>query len=74
MSFVRWVTSEPLEVVEAKEALREAIPELDHYFKKEQIKIIYYKDWYLLGASLMPTVCSKVGWKRSFDKSCTLDT
>ena len=44
-----WVTSPPLEVAEAKEALRKAVPDLDRYLQKGQIEIVSYKDWYLLG-------------------------
>ena len=47
--FCMWITSQPLEVAEAKEALRKAVPDLDAYVAKGQIEIISYKDWYLLG-------------------------
>ncbi len=44
--FCMWVTSQPLEVTGAKEALREYIPDLDVYLEKGQIKIIPYTEWY----------------------------
>ena len=46
--FCMWVTSLPLEVEDAKRALREAVPDLDKYLEKGQIEILSYSDWYLL--------------------------
>jgi hypothetical protein len=43
--FCMWVTSHPLEVEEAKKALRKAVPNLDEYVEKGQIEIISYIDW-----------------------------
>ena len=45
--FCMWVTSQPLDVEEAKEALREAVPDLDVYLEKGQIEIIPYTHWYV---------------------------
>lgn len=45
--FCMWVTSEPLEVEEAKEALKKGIPEIDVYLEKGQIEIIPYTYWYV---------------------------
>ena len=45
--FCMWVTSQPLEVDEAKEALRRAVPDLDIYLEKGQIEIIPYTHWYV---------------------------
>lgn len=42
-----WVTSQPLEVEEAKEALRRTVSDIDIYLERGQIEIIPYKDWYL---------------------------
>lgn len=47
--FCMWVTSPPLEVAEAKEALRKAVPDLQRYLQNGQIEIVSYTDWYLLG-------------------------
>jgi PAS domain S-box-containing protein len=44
-----WITSPPLEVEEAREALQKAVPDLDEYFKKGQIEITSYNNGYLLG-------------------------
>ncbi len=46
--FCMWITSPPLEVEEAREALQKAVPDLDEYFKKGQIEITSYNNWYLL--------------------------
>lgn len=44
-----WVTSEPLEVDEAKRALEKAVTNLQDYFGNGQIEIIPHTDWYLKG-------------------------
>ena len=49
--FCMWVTSPPLEVDEAKDALRDAVPDLDQYIRNGQIEILSYTDWYLLGGT-----------------------
>jgi hypothetical protein len=49
--FCMWVTSPPLEVKEAKVALRKVVPDLDLYLQKGQIEILSYKNWYLLGGT-----------------------
>ncbi|MCX9011250.1 MAG: MEDS domain-containing protein [Candidatus Methanoperedens sp.] len=45
--FCIWITSEPLNEEEAREAMREAMPDFDEYARKEQIEIIPYTEWYL---------------------------
>jgi PAS domain S-box-containing protein len=45
--FCMWVTSEPLMVVEAQEAIRRAVKGFDKYLRKGQIEIIPYNEWYL---------------------------
>ena len=45
--FCMWVTSEPLSADEAENAMRNALPEVDRYFKNGQIEIIPYSDWYV---------------------------
>ena len=49
--FCMWVTSPPLEVKEAKAALRKAVPDLEKYIRKGQITILSYADWYLLSGT-----------------------
>ncbi len=45
--FCLWVTSQPLEVEDAKEALRRAVSDLDSYLNIGQIEIISYTDWFV---------------------------
>ncbi len=45
--FCLWVTSQPLEVEDAKEALRKSVPDVDVYLEKGQIEIISYTDWFI---------------------------
>ncbi len=42
-----WITSQPLEVEEAKEALRKAVPDIDVYLEKGQMEIIPYTQGYM---------------------------
>jgi PAS domain S-box-containing protein len=49
--FCMWVTSEPLVVAEAEEAMRKAVNDFDEYLRQGQIEIIPYKEWYLLGGT-----------------------
>jgi len=42
-----WVTSQPLEVEEAKEAMKRAVPDIDVYLEKGQIEIIPYTHGYM---------------------------
>jgi PAS domain S-box-containing protein len=49
--FCMWVTSEPLMVAEAQEAMREATKDFDEYLRQGQIEIIPYHEWYLLGGT-----------------------
>ena len=45
--FCMWFISQPLNVEEAKEALRKVIPDVDVYLEKGQIEIIPYNQWYV---------------------------
>jgi len=47
--FCMWVTSEPLGVEEAIEAMRGAVPGFDSHLKKGQIEILPHDEWYLDG-------------------------
>jgi PAS domain S-box-containing protein len=49
--FCMWVTSEPLMVAEAKEAVRGAVSGFEEYLRQGQIEIIPYNEWYLLGGT-----------------------
>ena len=44
--FCMWVTSQPLTVKEAEDALKNAVPYADTYLNKGQIEIVSYTDWY----------------------------
>jgi len=44
--FCMWITSPPLQVEEAKAALRAAVPDLDDYIARGQIEILDYREWY----------------------------
>ena len=46
--FCMWITSQPLDAEEAKEALRKAVPDFDYYLDKGQIEIIPYNYWYVI--------------------------
>ncbi|AKB35071.1 sensory transduction histidine kinase [Methanosarcina siciliae C2J] len=41
-----WITSKPLEVEEAKEAMKRAVPDIAVYLEKGRIEIIPYTYWY----------------------------
>ncbi len=45
--FCMWITAEPLNAEEAKEAMRGAMPGFDRYLKSGQIEILPYTEWYL---------------------------
>jgi PAS domain-containing protein len=47
MNFCLWVTSQPMEVEDAKDALRKAIPDFETYLENGQIEFIPYMHWYL---------------------------
>ncbi len=49
--FCIWITSEPLLVAEAQEAMRGAVDDFDEYLSQGQIEIIPYNEWYLLGGT-----------------------
>ena len=46
--FCLWITSQPLKVEDAKEALRRAVPDLDSYLDKGQMEILPYTDWFTI--------------------------
>jgi PAS domain S-box-containing protein len=49
--FCMWVTSKPLMVAEAEEAMKKAVNYFDEYLHRGQIEIIPYNEWYLLGGT-----------------------
>jgi PAS domain S-box-containing protein len=44
-----WITSQPLDVEEAKEAIKRAVPDIDTYLEKGQMEIIPYTQGYIKG-------------------------
>ncbi|MBS4097398.1 MAG: PAS domain S-box protein [Sulfuricella sp.] len=44
--FCMWVTSEPLQVAQAREALGMRVPDLDERIARGQIEILDYRQWY----------------------------
>jgi PAS domain S-box-containing protein len=52
--FCLWVTAQPLEVEDAKEALRRTIPDLNIFLEKGQLEIVSYNDWFLTGGAFDP--------------------
>ena len=44
--FCIWVTAEPLNSEEAKEAMKKSTPSFAEYLKRGQMEIISYEDWY----------------------------
>ncbi len=44
-----WITSQPLEVEEAKEAMKRVVLDIDVYLEKEQMEIIPYTQGYIKG-------------------------
>ncbi|MDQ1329352.1 MAG: hypothetical protein QG641_2641, partial [Candidatus Poribacteria bacterium] len=44
--FCMWITSEPLDAEDAKQALKKAVKDLNSYIKKGQIEILDYTQWY----------------------------
>ena len=42
-----WITSQPLEVEEVKEAMERAVPDIDVYLEKGQMEIIPYTHGYI---------------------------
>ena len=45
--FCMWVTADPLNVADARRAIRRAMPDFQEYIKKGQIEIIPYSEWYI---------------------------
>jgi PAS domain S-box-containing protein len=45
--YCMWVTSEPLGIEEAKEAMRKAVPDFDRCLERGQIEMLPYAEWYL---------------------------
>jgi PAS domain S-box-containing protein len=66
--FCLWVTSDPITVEDAYEALRNEVPDFDIYEKKEQITILSHADWYLQDNIFVPDIVIN-GWYQRLIKS-----
>ena len=66
--FCMWITAEPLNEEDAKEAMEKAMPGFSKYLKRGQIEIISYKDWYVKGGAFD---CDRVlqGWTSKLEKA-----
>ena len=64
--FCMWVTSPPLDVGEAWDALAEAVPDLESYRRRGRIEIIPHTDWYLLGGRFEQDRVLE-GWVKKLD-------
>jgi PAS domain S-box-containing protein len=52
--YCMWVTSEPLNVEDARKALKKEVRDLDDYIKKGQIEILDYSQWYTKPGHFVP--------------------
>jgi len=66
--FCMWVTSEPLMVAEAEEAMIGAVSAFDKYRRRGQIEIIPYNEWYLLGGTFNDDRVLK-GWVSKLEQA-----
>jgi PAS domain S-box-containing protein len=66
--FCMWITSEPLMVSEAEEAMRKAVHDFDEYLHRGQIEIIPYNEWYMVGGTFNDDRVLK-GWVNGLDKA-----
>lgn len=66
--FCLWITSDPITVTIASEALRKEIPDFDKYEKKEQITILSHAEWYLKDNTFVPDIVIN-GWYQKLGKS-----
>ncbi len=64
--FCMWVTSEPLGRDKAKAALESEIESLDEYFRKGQLAILDYRDWYTPDGTFDSDRVLR-GWVRKLD-------
>ncbi|MDM7918058.1 MAG: PAS domain S-box protein [Methanosarcina sp.] len=66
--FCIWITSPPLEVEEAKEALRKSVPDLNTYQERGQIEIIPHSHWY---ADILNSEKAMNRWSEKLDRALT---
>jgi signal transduction histidine kinase len=64
--YCMWITSPPLTINEATNALREMLPNLDNHIAKNSIEIISHVDWYTKGGLFDPENVNR-GWQQKLD-------
>lgn len=64
--FCLWIVFEPLDVEEAKNALRQAIPEADQHLAAGDIEIFPHAQWYLKDGTFNPQWVTE-GWQEKLD-------
>ncbi len=50
--FCMWVISEPLTEQDVRDALSQAVPDLEKHFREESIQILQGREWYMTGEDL----------------------
>lgn len=63
-----WVTSSELQEAEAREALRQAMPDFDRYLEKGSIEVVPYNEWYLKDGVFDPHVVLRA-WVERHDRA-----
>ncbi len=66
--FCLWITSDPVSVEAAYEAMRNEIQDFAKYESKEQITILSHEDWYLKDNTFVPDIVIN-GWYQKLSKS-----
>jgi signal transduction histidine kinase len=49
--YCMWIVADPLRVEEARDALKDAVPELDRYLADSRLEIARARDWFLQGGT-----------------------
>src|SRR5258707_13344394 len=47
-----WIVAEPLTIAEARDALKEAVPDLDRHLADSRFELAAARDWFLPGGTL----------------------
>ncbi|QNA43193.1 MEDS domain-containing protein [Lacibacter sediminis] len=65
-----WITSDPVSVEDAYDALRNEMHDFDDYQKNQQIVILSHTDWYLKDQTFVPDIVIN-GWYEQLNLSLT---
>jgi hypothetical protein len=49
--YCRWIVAEPLTIEEARDALKDTVPDLDRYLADSRLEIVSARDWFLQGGT-----------------------